>query len=279
MLRLHHSALLAASVVLAACAQSQPPVAVKIDNRPQESANTVRDWDKVALRITTELAQRGMLITPQPGITPATPPWGPYYVHVLTPRSTFLQSVAESLRTNIVNSGGAIARTPAGAVVINLQVDHVKHGPREQPAGGEFTALGTAVAVGAAISGGTPYANPWIAAAVAGGSALAGGILADAYLSQYPLMTGEVMWRASIVTPQQVLMRVGSTVYVSSGDLALYAGDVTLSEMTTPGVAMLPPVRRMRYTSGYTRVASAAPAQTCPTVCTPATPAPAPQRP
>jgi len=252
---------------------NQPPVAMKVDNRPQDSANTVRDWDKVAGRITAELAQRGMLIAPQPGVTPATPPWGPYYVHVQTPRSTFLQSVAESLRTNIVNSGGAIARAPAGAVVINLNADFIKHGPREQPAGGEATAIGTAVAAGAVIAAGAPYANPWIGAAVAGGAALAGGILTDAYISQYPMMTGEAVWRATIVSPQQALMRVGGTLYVSTGDLPLYVGDVTLAEMTTPGAAPNLQVKRIRYAGGYVHPAAPASPPPCPANCVPPNPA------
>jgi len=247
MLRLHHSALIAAAALLTACASTVPAVTLKLDSKPQEAVNAVRDWDKVAARITAELSQRGMLIAPQPGVTPATPPWGPYYVHVLTPGSTFLQSVADSLRTNIVNAGGTVARTPAGAVVINLSVDYVKHGPREQLPGGEFAALGTVIAAGAAIAGGTPYSNPWVAAAVAGGSALAYGILADAYAAQYPSLGGEMMWRASVVSSQQVLMRVGAPVYVPTGDLPLYRGDTTLAEMNTPGTVMAPAVRRMRY--------------------------------
>jgi hypothetical protein len=273
MLRLHHCALLAAAVSLAACATNQPPVAWKTDNQPQQSANTVRDWDKVAGRITSELAQRGMLIAPKEGATPATPPWGPYYVHVQVPRSTFLQSVGESLRTNIVNAGGAIARSPAGAVVINLDADFIKHGPREQPAGGEATAIGTAVAAGAAIAGGTPYANPWIAAAVAGGSALALGILTDAYISQYPMMNGETTWRATIVSPQQALMRVSGTLYVSTGDLRLYVGDVKLAEMSTPGAAANLQVKRMRYAGGYAPAAAPASPPPCPANCVPPNPA------
>jgi len=243
MLRPHLGALAAATLALAAC--TQPPIALK-GARSQQSATSVRDWDRVAERITAELTQRGMLLVPQPGAAPSPPPWGPYYIHVVTPGSSFLQEVATTLKTDITNRGGTIARVPDGAVVINLQVDYLKHGPRDQLAGGELTAIAVASAAGGLISAMSP-ANTWATGGIAAGTLLGAAVLGDMYKSAYPVMTGEVMWQASIVSPQQVLMQVGAPLYVSAGDIPLYAGDVKLAQLTTPGTSTVVEARRMRY--------------------------------
>jgi len=245
MLRLHHCAFVAVALAVGAC--SQPPIASK-PAIPQEAANTVRDWDKAAQRITQELVQRGMLIAPQPGVTPASPPWGPYYVHVQQPNSAFLQGVADSLRTSITNSGGTVSRTPVGAVVINLDVAWVKHGMRDQLAGGEFTTAGAIATLATFAAAGAPYSSPWVGAAAATGALMGSSIIADTYLNAYPVKTGEIMWRATVASPQQVLMQVGGPMYVSASDLALYAGDTRLAEMTTPGTPISVQARRIRYT-------------------------------
>jgi hypothetical protein len=243
MLRPHLGIFAAAALALAAC--TQPPVALK-DGTAQQSATSVRDWDSVAHRITAELTQRGMLLTPQPGVAPSAPPWGPYYVHVVTPGSTFLQAVADTLKADIANRGGTVARIPDGAVVINLQVDYLKHGPRENLPGGELTALGVAAVAGGIVSGVSPL-NTWAAGGTAAGAVLGAAVAGDLYKGMYPSLNGEVIWQASIVTPQQVLMQVRAPLYVSSGDLPLYAGDVKLTQMTTPGTPTVLEARRMRY--------------------------------
>jgi hypothetical protein len=243
MLRPPLGALAVAALALAAC--TQPPIALK-DGAPQQSATSVRDWDNVAHQITAELTQRGMLLTPQPGVAPSPPPWGPYYIHAVTPGSSFLQEVGDTLKADITNRGGTIARVPDGAVVINLQVDYLKHGPRDQLPGGELTAIAVASGAGALISAMSP-ATTWASGGIAAGTLLGAAVLGDVYKSAYPVMNGEVIWRASIVSPQQVLMQVGAPLYVSAGDIPLYAGNVKLAQLTTPGVSTMVEARRMRY--------------------------------
>ena len=110
MLRLHHSVICAAALALAACTQA--PLAPK-SSVSMESATTSQDWAGVAHRIAGELRQRGMLVPPQAGATPSASPWGPYYVHAVTPGSAFLQSVATSLKSSIIAAGGAAPATIA----------------------------------------------------------------------------------------------------------------------------------------------------------------------
>ena len=104
MLRLHQGFKLSlfCAAVLAVTACTQAPLAPK-SNVAMESATTARDWGAVAQRITAELRQRGMIVPPQPGMAPGAAPWGPFYVHILTPGSAFLESVAESLKSEIID--------------------------------------------------------------------------------------------------------------------------------------------------------------------------------
>ena len=259
MLRLHHSVICAAALTLAACTQAS--LAPKV-GMSQESAVTAQDWDQIAHRIAGELRQRGMLLAPQAGIAPGAPPWGPYYVNVTTPDSAFLKSVANSLKADIISAGGTVAQVPNGAVVINLKVDFVRHGPREQVPGGAGTFGGTMAGLGI-IAGSSAAAatGPWGAAGIAAGSAVAGGLLTDNFLLANPTMMGEALWQASISSKQQVLMQVGGAVYIASGDIPLYTGDARLAEMTTPGAAMQLQTIRLRYgASGPARPAQPAPA-------------------
>lgn len=274
MLRLHHIALLAAAVALGAC--TQPPITPKT-TLSQESATTTRDWTVPARRITAELRQRGMLLAPLPGLTPGTPPWGPYYIHVTTPQSAFLRGVEDTLKAEIIANGGTVARVPDHAVVINLKVDFIKHGAPEQVPPGLATTIGTIVGIGMLASG--PGASAavignWASTGIKAGAAAASGIAVDSLLSSYPLLNAEAVWTATIAGPQQVMLLVQDRFYVPVSDLPLYQGDVRVAEITTPGPAMTPPVRRMRYTSGYARVAAAVPPPTpCPANCTPVAPA------
>jgi len=251
MLRLHHgfklSLFCAAALAVTACTQAglAPKTQVQM-----ESAMTGRDWDAVAARIADELRQRGMLVPPQAGAAPSSSPWGPYYVHAVTPGSAFLQSVSASLQSAIIAAGGTVARTPEGATVINLRVDFVRHGPREQAPGGAGTVAGAAYGM-SSIAGSSAMANAsttmWPAAGAAAGAALATGFLADQFLLANPTMAAEATWQASISTSKQVLMQIGAPMYIASGDVPLYAGDVRLAEMTSPGAATNVAVRKMRY--------------------------------
>ena len=76
---------------------------------------------------------------------------------------------------------------------------------------------------------------------------MATGFLADRFLLSNPTMAAEAVWQASISTSKQVLLQVGAPMYIASGDLPLYAGDVRLAEMTSPGTATNVAVRTMRY--------------------------------
>ncbi len=257
MLRLHQSVICAAALTLAACTQAPltPKAAVSMD-----SATTGQDWQQISHRIAWELRQRGMLLAPLAGVTPGAPPWGPYYVHVLTPDSAFLKSVADTLKADIIGAGGTVAAAPDGAVVINLKVDYVRHGPREQVPGGAGAAVGTLVGLGKIA--GSPAAHAtgaWGAAGIAAGGALAGGLIADSFLTNNPSMMGEATWQASIHSRQQVLMQVGGAVYISSADIPLYTGDVKLAEMSTPGASMRLDTIRLRYSGGYAARPMAAP--------------------
>ena len=245
MLRLHHSLLCAAALALSACTQATlaPKTGVSM-----ESANSARDWQRIAYRITGELRQRGMLVPPQAGVAAGSQPWGPYYVHVLTPDSAFLKSVADTLKADIIAAGGTVAQTPDGAMVINLKADFVRHGPPEQMPGGAGTLAGTLTGLG--LIGGSAAAaatGTWGLVGITAGSALGGGMLADQFLRANPTMVGEAHWQASISSRQQVLMQVGGAVYINSSDIPLYTGDVQLAEMTTPGSATRLETRRLRY--------------------------------
>lgn len=245
MLRFHHSVIFAAAFSLAAC--TQPPLAPKVGG-PMESAVTTQDWDMVAHRIAGELRARGMLLAPQAAMAPGTPPWGPYYINATTPDSAFLRSVSGTLKSDIIAAGGTVATVPDGAVVINLRVDFVKHGPREQVPAGAGTGAGALVGLGSiAGSRAATATGPWGAAGIAAGSAVAGGLIADSFLSNNPTMMGEAQWLASISSKQQVLMAVSGAAYISSADIPLYSGDVRLADMTTPGVSTNLEVRRLRY--------------------------------
>ena len=248
MLRLHHSVICAAALTLAACTQAPltPKAAVSMD-----SATTNQDWQQISHNIAGALRQRGMLLAPMAGITPGSPPWGPYYVHVQTPDSAFLKSVADTLKADIISAGGTVASAPDGAVVINLKVDYVRHGPREQVPAGAGAAVGTVLGLGTiAGSSAARATGSWSSAGIAAGSALLGGVIADSFLMNNPTMMGEALWQASIHSKQQVLMQVGGAVYISSADIPLYTGDVKLAEMTTPGASLRLETIRLRYSGG-----------------------------
>ena len=253
---------------MAVTACTQAPLATKT-GVAMESAVTARDWGAVAQRITGELRQRGMIVPPQAGVAPGTAPWGPYFVHVTTPGSAFLQAVSDALKADIIASGGTVARVPDGATVINLRVDFVRHGPREQIPGGLGTLVGTTAGLAtlaASPGAGAATLGSWGAAGVTAGAGLVSGMLIDQFLLNNSTMAGEAIWSASISTPQQVLMQVGAPVYISSTDIPFYTGDARLAELTTPGVSTRLETKRMRYSGGgggMPAAASAAPATPC----------------
>jgi hypothetical protein len=112
--------------VLAGC--TQPAASLKAPAF-QDSANSVRDWDAVAQTIATGLAASGYLQPPQPSAA-ATP--APIFIRARAPDSTALRVVADALRADILQAGGAVALTPERATVVNLDVTVLSWGPRTE---------------------------------------------------------------------------------------------------------------------------------------------------
>jgi len=251
MLRFHLRVIYAGGVIcagaLALAGCTQAPLAPKLDG-PMESAVTGRDWNNIAHRISAELGARGMLVPPTAGLSPAAQPWGPMFIHTTIPDSAFLKAVAMVLKADIIAAGGTVADVPTGAMVINLNVDFVRHGPKEQAPGGIGTYAGMLAGL-SALSHATAVttAAPWVTAGAQIGSVVAAGVLTDVFLLNNPTYTGEAFWSASIMSKQQVLMQVGGAVYIPGPDIPLYAGDAKLAALTTPGVSDQLQVVSLRY--------------------------------
>ena len=238
--------IVAAGLVLAGC--NQPAVTLK-PPAVQSSENTVRDWNDVAHKIANAMATNG-LAPPAPGTQPATasaaPPPRPVFVRVQAPDSAFIQQVASELESEILARGGTIARTPTGATVVNLDVNFVQWGPRDKPPGLDGTMAAITTIPGIIIGASVPMST-WTWADVAGFSAAGYGVLSDLWLASYPTMNAEAVWQATIVTDQQVVLKVSEPVYIRSPDIPLYAKSASLTPVaswsSTPALA----TRRIRF--------------------------------
>jgi hypothetical protein len=73
----------------------------------------------------------------------------------------------------------------------------------------------------------------WTAADAAGGSAAGLGVLADAIVALTPLTNAEAIWQASIVTGDQVVMRLQQPIYVRDRDIPLYAKTANLAAVAS----------------------------------------------
>jgi len=236
------AAMVSMAAAVAGC--NQPAVALK-PLAFQESATTVRDWDRVAHRISFEMVGRRLL----PGYgTPPDPErmmFPAFYVYVVQPESTFLHEVAEELQNDILHEGGHVARSPAGASVINLSVDFIKWSPRDKPPGGAFTALGAAAGVGILVGATTPWSHwtgAWDEALLATGA----GLLTDTVIALTPTMNAEAIWEASIVSPDRLLFDLREPIYIREGDIPLYSGNVRLAHISSPGPTSTLVARRIR---------------------------------
>ena len=181
----------------------------------QQSADALRDWQAVAQQIALDMQRDGFL--PDPLRPTAAAPRQPYYVASTTPPSQFLQEVAQSLKGEILAHGGAVARTPFGAAVIDLDVDVVRWPPRDRVPDGTGTLLG--------LAGGTAVvlANQAPLTPAAGFGLLAGaGILADVLRTMTPNTNTEIAWGASIAIGNQVVFDVRYPMYIGDGDTDLY---------------------------------------------------------
>jgi hypothetical protein len=235
---------LTAVLFLAGC--NQPAVSLKAPAF-QSSENTVRDWDDVAHRIALEMTSIGLIapITPtQPAAPP--PPTRPVFVRVQAPDSAFIQEVASQLESDIQRAGTIVARIPAGATVVNLDVDFVRWSPRDKPPG--LTATAAAIyGLPALVIGDSTPMSTWTAADAAASTAFGLGILTDTLIALTPTMNAEAIWKATIVVNNQVVMSLHQPVYVRAGDIALYAKATDLAPISSWSSDRPLPVRQIRY--------------------------------
>jgi len=233
----------AATCFLVGC--NQPAVSLK-GPAFQSSENTIRDWNDVAHKIAADMAS--LHLVPSYGVPePAGIPPTPVFVYVQAPDSAFVRQVANELEGDILRRGGAIARTPAGATVVNLNVNFVSWGPRDKSPG----LLGTtasALTIPAIVVGDSLPLSKWAAAAAAGAGLIGVGVLADTIIAVTPTMNAEAVWEATIVSHDQVLMKVQEPVYIRADDIALYAKAVNLGPLTTWSSSTMPlGVRTVRF--------------------------------
>ena len=172
----------------------------------QSSENTVRDWNDVAQHIAAQMATLGLLPTSAALGPVNAPPPRPIFVRAQAPNSAFLRAVADALEAAIMHSGGTVARAPAGATVVNLDVSFVRWGPRDKPPGLGGTTAGILAIPGIVVGASVPMST-WTAANAAGFTAVGLGALIDAIVSLTPTMNAEAIWAATIVTDDRVIMR------------------------------------------------------------------------
>jgi len=220
---------LAALCLLGGC--NQPAVSLK-PPAFQNSENTVRDWNDVAHQIADEMTVRGLL--PAPATTPGqrAVPVKPVFIRAQAPGSAFIRQVGIELEADILLRGGTVARTPAGATVVNLDVDFVKWSPRDKPPGLLGTTAAVATAPGVVIGGSVPTSR-WALADAAGFSAVGLGVAADTIIALTPMSNSEAIWEASVVTDNQIVMRLQQPVYVRDRDIPLYAKTTTLGPVAS----------------------------------------------
>lgn len=210
---------------------NQPAVTLKAP-ASQSSENTIRDWNDVAHQIAADMASLGLLPTNmQLGPTVAPPP-KPVFVRVQAPDSAFVREVADQLERDVLQSGAAVARSPAGATVVNLDVNFVRWGPRDKPPGPIGTLAAVAAIPGIVIGASEPL-SVWTAADAAAFTAAGLGVLLDTVVALTPTMNAEAVWEATIVADDRVIMRLQDQVYIRAPDIPLYAKATSLSPVTS----------------------------------------------
>lgn len=219
MLRKSIACLTVVTCFLGGC--NQPAVTLKAPAF-QSSENTVRDWNDVAHRITSEMAGLGLLPSPWQPIPPNSVPPKPVFVKVLAHDSAFVRMVASELEADILRSGGIVALSPYGATVVNLDVDFVRWSPRDKPPGLLGTTAAIAAIPGIVIGASAPMST-WTAAVAASFATFGYGVFADAVLAMTPLTNAEAVWKATILAEDRVVMNLQQPVYIRAGDIPLYA--------------------------------------------------------
>jgi len=234
------SLMVAAAIACLFCGCTRPAVTPKPPGF-QDKANSVRDWDDVARQIADGMMQRGLLPDP---LRPqsATPFRYPYYINLSAPDSPFLHQVREALRGDILASGGTVALSPVGAMVVNLDVDVLRWGGPHRPAGGANTILGLAAGTGILLANAAPISP-------AGGFGIAAGtgLALDALYALSPHTNVEAVWQASVMMGDRLAFDIRRPIYVGERDVALYASSTRLSPMSSPGTATAVPPVRLRY--------------------------------
>jgi hypothetical protein len=93
----------------------------------QEKMSNLRDWDDAALRLVDSLQSEGF-IPGGPDVEGHKPFPAPYYINVIPQGSAFLDETKEWVEKELLNRDFTIARSAAGATVINLDVNVVHWG-------------------------------------------------------------------------------------------------------------------------------------------------------
>jgi hypothetical protein len=235
--------LAAATCFLVGC--NQPAVTLKAPAF-QSSENTVRDWNDVAHKIGSGMASLGLVPAyERPEPTNMQPP-KPVFVRMQAPDSAFIQEVANELEGDILRRGGIVARTPAGATVVNLDVDFVRWGPRDKPPGLLGTTAAVAAIPGIVIGASMPMST-WTAANAAGFTAAGVGVLADGIVALTPTMNAEAVWKATIITNDSVVMKLQEPIYIRAPDIALYAKAANLEPLPSWNSVTPLQARLIRY--------------------------------
>ncbi|HBK06731.1 MAG TPA: hypothetical protein DDZ81_12815 [Acetobacteraceae bacterium] len=217
---------------LAGC--NQPAVSLKPPVF-QSSENTVHDWHDVAIAVSHEIQARGLLA-----------PDRPLFIREQAPDSAFIHYVADALESDILTQGGTIARSPAGATVVNLDVDFVRWGPRDKPPGLLGTAAGLATLPGI-LTGASYPMSTWAAADAAAFTAIGVGGLVDLAIATTPTMNAEAIWKATILAGDRVIMKVQKPIYIRADDIPLYAKTTSLGPVGSDGSGAVLHTRTVRY--------------------------------
>ncbi len=228
-MRGHTKFCLAALCLLGAC--NQPAVSLKAPAF-QSSENTVRDWNDVAHEIATAMAAHGLLPPVAPEVASANYVAKPVFIHVQALGSAFAQQVAAELQADIVARGAIVARTPAGATVVNLDVDFVKWSPRDKPPGLAGSIAAVEGISGIVVAASLPMST-WTAADAAASGAAGFGVLSDALIALTPVSNAEAVWKASVVTDDQIVLSLLKPIYIRDHDISLYAKTADLTPVAS----------------------------------------------
>lgn len=213
--RLSAAALLAGLSAVAATTGCQQPAVGWKEPAIQLSATNVKDWRDIAESAVVSMEQKGAIPTPgNPAKANGLPLPGPYYVHVMSQGSTFLEELKQGIEQRLQKRGFLIARAPAGATVLNLDVDVVTWSATRP------------------FPGYLPVA--W-------------GLASDTFVGALPTPDTEAAWSITVVRGDRMVVKTSDVIYIDSGDIPLYRGSVTFAALASPGASELGAARPIRY--------------------------------